>query len=53
MKRSFIILVFAAFIMMGSCKPIEDLPDEPAVEFGPLLFLTPSIYSATLPKPAS
>ncbi len=33
MKRSFIILVFAAFIMMGSCKPIEDLPDEPAVEF--------------------
>lgn len=33
MKRSFIILVFAAFMIMGSCKPIEDLPDEPAVEF--------------------
>ncbi|MDZ7634234.1 MAG: hypothetical protein U5L72_07245 [Bacteroidales bacterium] len=33
MKRSVIISVFAALIMMGSCKPIEDLPDEPAIEF--------------------
>jgi len=33
MKRLLIILVIAGFIMMGSCNPVENLPDEPSVEF--------------------
>ncbi len=33
MKRSIIIIVIAALMMMGSCKPIERLPDEPRIEF--------------------
>lgn len=33
MKRSVIIIVIAAIIIMGSCKPIENLPDEPSIEF--------------------
>jgi len=33
MKRSVIIIVFAALLMMGSCRAIESLPDEPMIEF--------------------
>ncbi len=33
MKRSVIIIVVAALLMMGSCRPIESLPDEPRIEF--------------------
>ncbi len=33
MKRSVIILIISAIVLIGSCKPIESLPDEPAIEF--------------------
>ncbi len=33
MKRSVYIIIAAAVIMTGSCKPIGNLPDEPAIEF--------------------
>jgi hypothetical protein len=33
MKRLVFILFIAAVFMIASCKPIESLPDEPAVEF--------------------
>lgn len=33
MKRSVVILIISAVVLIGSCKPIESLPDEPAIEF--------------------
>lgn len=33
MKRSVYIIFVAAVIMTASCKPIDNLPDEPAIEF--------------------
>jgi hypothetical protein len=33
MERSVIIIIIAVLLMMGSCKPIESLPDEPRIEF--------------------
>ncbi|MBE0678738.1 MAG: hypothetical protein IH592_08230 [Bacteroidales bacterium] len=33
MKRSVYIIIAAVVIMTGSCKPIGNLPDEPAIEF--------------------
>jgi hypothetical protein len=33
MKRSAVIIIVTAIVLIGSCKPIESLPDEPAIEF--------------------
>jgi hypothetical protein len=33
MKRSAVIIFVAMIIIIGSCRPIENLPNEPAIEF--------------------
>ena len=33
MKKSSVISILAVLVMMGSCKPPENLPDEPRIEF--------------------
>lgn len=33
MKRSIFIIIASVILIAGSCKPIENLPDEPAIEF--------------------